>query len=137
MVALTDGKNRSPRLPMSNVPTSFICPALLPPDLTLDKTISLGVLASGSGSNFAALAEAIAAQKLNAQIAERLNDSNFDCPQLARMMGLSEVQLYRKIKALTGQVNGHLHPQRAAGKGLGFAVKHSDERVGSGLCLGL
>jgi phosphoribosylglycinamide formyltransferase-1 len=68
MVALTDGKNRSPRPPMSNVPTSFISPALLPPDLNLDNTISLGVLASGSGSNFAALAEAIAAQKLNAQI---------------------------------------------------------------------
>jgi YesN/AraC family two-component response regulator len=45
--------------------------------------------------------EEVFLQKLNAQIAERLADVQFDGPQLARAMGLSEVQLYRKIKALT------------------------------------
>jgi phosphoribosylglycinamide formyltransferase 1 len=46
---------------------SLISPALQPEDLKLDRTIKLGVMASGSGTNFEALARAIANQELNAQ----------------------------------------------------------------------
>ena len=42
-------------------------------------------------------------EKVRAQIEERLDDSEFDGPGLAKAMLLSEVQLYRKIKALTGK----------------------------------
>jgi phosphoribosylglycinamide formyltransferase-1 len=79
---------------MSNVPTSFISPALLPSDLNLDKTISLGVLASGSGSNFAALAEAIAAQKLNAQIKLLIyNNPQAPVQERARKLGIPSLLL--------------------------------------------
>jgi phosphoribosylglycinamide formyltransferase-1 len=47
---------------------SFISPVLTPEELKLEKTVKLGVMASGSGSNFEVLCEAIASQKLNAQI---------------------------------------------------------------------
>ncbi|MBN8684900.1 MAG: response regulator [Chitinophagales bacterium] len=42
-------------------------------------------------------------QKLVQHIETRLDDSEFDGPRLAQQMLLSEVQLYRKIKALTGK----------------------------------
>lgn len=46
----------------------MISPSLTPESLALNKKIKLGVLASGSGTNFEAVAKAIACQKLNAQI---------------------------------------------------------------------
>jgi signal transduction histidine kinase/CheY-like chemotaxis protein/ligand-binding sensor domain-containing protein len=42
-------------------------------------------------------------EKVRAQIEQRLDDSEFDGPGLAQAMLLSEAQLYRKIKALTGK----------------------------------
>lgn len=42
-------------------------------------------------------------KKIRQHIEQHLADSGFDGPRLARAMLLSEVQLYRKIKALTGK----------------------------------
>jgi signal transduction histidine kinase/DNA-binding response OmpR family regulator/ligand-binding sensor domain-containing protein len=42
-------------------------------------------------------------KKIRLHIEQHLADSGFDGPRLARAMLLSEVQLYRKIKALTGK----------------------------------
>jgi len=41
-------------------------------------------------------------QKIVAQLEQHLDDPDFGVPQLSRKMGLSQSQLYRKIKALTG-----------------------------------
>jgi len=46
----------------------LISPDLSLADIPLEETLSLGVMASGSGSNFAVLAAAIAKKQLNAQI---------------------------------------------------------------------
>ncbi len=46
----------------------LISPEILPKKLPEKKTLKLGILASGSGSNFEAIAEAIKAEKLNAKI---------------------------------------------------------------------
>lgn len=53
---------------MTNPQPSFISPQLSPEQLHLDTTLSLGVMASGSGTNLAALAQAIADKRLNAKI---------------------------------------------------------------------
>jgi len=42
-------------------------------------------------------------KKIREQLEQHLADADFDGPRLARAMLLSEVQLYRKIKALTGK----------------------------------
>lgn len=47
---------------------SFISPQFSLEELQLDKTIKLGIMASGSGTNFEALAQTIEDQRLNAQI---------------------------------------------------------------------
>jgi phosphoribosylglycinamide formyltransferase-1 len=47
---------------------SFISPPVDPAALVLPQPLKLGVLASGSGSNFGAIAQAIADQTLNAKI---------------------------------------------------------------------
>ncbi|MCU0533759.1 MAG: phosphoribosylglycinamide formyltransferase [Hydrococcus sp. Prado102] len=47
---------------------SLVSPTLSPEDLRLDRAIRLGVMASGSGTNFEALAQAIDNRELNAQI---------------------------------------------------------------------
>jgi phosphoribosylglycinamide formyltransferase 1 len=47
---------------------SFISPLLTLEQLKLEKTVKLGVMASGSGSNFEVICEAIANQELNAEI---------------------------------------------------------------------
>ncbi len=47
---------------------SFISPSLPPEKLKLEKTIRLGVMASGSGSNFEAICQAISSKQLNAKI---------------------------------------------------------------------
>lgn len=54
----------------SNVDGSgvLVSPAVGLDTIPQPQTLKLGVLASGSGSNFAAIAQAIAAQRLNAQI---------------------------------------------------------------------
>jgi phosphoribosylglycinamide formyltransferase-1 len=48
---------------------SFVSPHLSCEELKTEKTLKLGVLASGSGTNFEVIANAINQQKLNAQIA--------------------------------------------------------------------
>ncbi len=47
---------------------SFISPLLTPEQLKLEKTVKLGVMASGSGSNFEVICEAIANQQLNGEV---------------------------------------------------------------------
>jgi phosphoribosylglycinamide formyltransferase 1 len=47
---------------------SLVSPAIEPVDFLDDRPVKLGILASGSGSNFAAVAQAITDGKLNAQI---------------------------------------------------------------------
>ncbi len=42
-------------------------------------------------------------QKVRGIIEQDISDSNLDIPQLARNLAMSRTQLYRKIKALTGQ----------------------------------
>ncbi|ACK68943.1 phosphoribosylglycinamide formyltransferase [Gloeothece citriformis PCC 7424] len=53
---------------MTNQLPSFISPQYSLEELPLDKTLKLGVMASGSGTNFEALAQAIADKRLNAKI---------------------------------------------------------------------
>ncbi len=53
---------------MMTISPSLISPDLSLADIPLEETLSLGVMASGSGSNFAVLAAAIAKKQLNAQI---------------------------------------------------------------------
>ncbi len=53
---------------MESVTPSFISPQLSSEDLKLETPLKLGVLASGSGSNFEAIAVAINQQQLNATI---------------------------------------------------------------------
>lgn len=48
--------------------SSLISPQLTQTDLLLEQPLKLGVLASGSGSNFEAIAQAITNKELNAQI---------------------------------------------------------------------
>lgn len=53
---------------MDNSTPSFISPQISSEELKLEKPLKLGILASGSGTNFEAIAKAIGQQKLNAQI---------------------------------------------------------------------
>ena len=53
---------------MENVIPSFISPQLSSEELILETPLKLGVLASGSGTNFEAIASAINQQQLNATI---------------------------------------------------------------------
>ncbi|MEL4895446.1 phosphoribosylglycinamide formyltransferase [Crocosphaera sp. Alani8] len=53
---------------MENVTPNFISPQLSSEDLKLESPLKLGVLASGSGTNFSAIAEAINKKQLNATI---------------------------------------------------------------------
>ncbi len=47
---------------------SLVYPAISPPNKSAQKPIKLGIMASGSGTNFEAVAQAIADKKLNAEI---------------------------------------------------------------------
>ncbi len=53
---------------MENSTPSFISPQISSEDLKLEKPLKLGILASGSGTNFEAIAKAIEQQELNATI---------------------------------------------------------------------
>lgn len=53
---------------MESITPSFISPQLSSEDLKLETPLRLGVLASGSGTNFEAIAKAINQQQLNATI---------------------------------------------------------------------
>ena len=53
---------------LSDPTAMLISPAVPPAQLQLDQSLRLGILASGNGSNFEAVAQAIADRQLNAQI---------------------------------------------------------------------
>ncbi|ACB49777.1 phosphoribosylglycinamide formyltransferase [Crocosphaera subtropica ATCC 51142] len=53
---------------MENLTPSFISPQVSSEDLKLETPLKLGILASGSGTNFEAIADAIKQQELNAKI---------------------------------------------------------------------
>ncbi|EAZ90940.1 phosphoribosylglycinamide formyltransferase [Crocosphaera chwakensis] len=53
---------------MENSTPSFISPQINSEDMKLEKPLRLGILASGSGTNFEAIAKAIDQQQLNATI---------------------------------------------------------------------
>jgi len=55
-------------IPTSNFNSCLISPAISDSNLSQSSPLKLGILASGSGSNFEAIAEAINNQKLNAKI---------------------------------------------------------------------
>ena len=79
---------------MSNFSASFVSPCLSPQDLKLESTISLGVLASGNGSNLSALAQAIADQKLNARIEVVIyNNPEAKVKERARELGIKGILL--------------------------------------------
>jgi phosphoribosylglycinamide formyltransferase 1 len=62
---------------------SLRSPQFQPQSSTSQRPLRLGVLASGSGSNFGAIAEAIASQRLNAQV-QMLIYNNPDAKVIAR-----------------------------------------------------
>ena len=73
---------------MTNIQEKITTPAFISPpisweELKLDTPLKLGVMASGSGSNFAAIAEAIEDKRLNAEI-EVLIYNNPDAKVKAR-----------------------------------------------------
>ncbi len=70
---------------MSSLPAhaSLIAPTLTSQSIQLDQPLKLGVMASGSGSNFAAIAQAIADQQLNAH-SQVLIYNNADAKAAAR-----------------------------------------------------
>ncbi|MCB9285394.1 MAG: helix-turn-helix domain-containing protein [Lewinellaceae bacterium] len=47
-------------------------------------------------------------KKLNRALEENYADENFDIPQLCEALYMSRAQLYRKVKAISGQPIGHL-----------------------------
>jgi len=72
----------------------MISPSLTPESLALNKKIKLGVLASGSGTNFEAVAKEIACQKLNAQIQVLIyNNPEAKVTQKAENLKISAVLL--------------------------------------------
>ncbi len=58
----------SPNLQANFNSSSLVSPLLTPPQIDKEKPVKLGILASGSGSNYKAVAQAIQEGKLNAQI---------------------------------------------------------------------
>ena len=51
-----------------NLTRNLISPLILPQEITLKRTLKLGIMASGSGTNFEAVAQAIKEGKLNGEI---------------------------------------------------------------------
>lgn len=53
---------------LNNSTPCLISPHLTPEEINLEQPVKLGIMASGSGTNFEAIAQAIAQKRLNAQI---------------------------------------------------------------------
>lgn len=68
----------------------------------LDLLISKGTTSTHSHKDNKPNLDVLFLQKLNDQILHHLEDSNFSNAHLAKKMSISESQLFRKIKALTG-----------------------------------
>lgn len=76
---------------------ALISPAIAPEELKLAETLSLGILASGSGSNFAAIAKAIEAGQLNAKIQVLIyNKPKAKAAERAKNLGIPAVLLNHK-----------------------------------------
>ncbi|WP_265263200.1 phosphoribosylglycinamide formyltransferase [Spirulina subsalsa] len=88
---------------------SFISPPLIPEDLRLPETLKLGVLASGSGSNFEAIAHSIAQGQLNAQIQVLIyNKPKAKARERAERLGIPAILLnhrhFRSREALDHEI---------------------------------
>lgn len=74
--------------------SSLISPALTLEDVPLEQTVRLGVMASGTGSNFVAIAEAIGQGRLNAKIAVVIyNNPGAKVRERAKALGIPTVLL--------------------------------------------
>ncbi|WP_204105004.1 MULTISPECIES: phosphoribosylglycinamide formyltransferase [Spirulina sp. CCY15215] len=83
----------------------LISPPIIPEQFQLEETLNLGVLASGSGSNFEAIAQSIAAGKLNARIQVIIyNKPKAKAAERAKNLGIPAVLLdhrhYKSREAL-------------------------------------
>ena len=86
---------------MSNTEQNYLLsPNISWDDVKLEKTIKLGVMASGSGSNFEVIAEAINEGKLNAQICVVIyNNPDAKVKFRAEKLGIKAILLnHRKFK---------------------------------------
>jgi len=73
---------------------SLVSPSVSLSDITLEVPLKLGILASGNGSNFAAVAEAIAQGKLNAHIQVLIyNNPEAKAAQRAQERGIPAILL--------------------------------------------
>lgn len=70
---------------------------------SLQSTYSSGVLAEKLPENGQLDQENEFLQQLRAQIEPEIENAGFTIPQLATAMAMSQIQVYRKLKALTGQ----------------------------------
>ena len=76
---------------------SLVAPAVSLQQINPQKTVKLGILASGSGSNFAAIVEAIKAGKLNAQVSVLIyNNPGAKVALRADSFGIPKVLLNHK-----------------------------------------
>lgn len=76
---------------------ALISPPIVPEEIKLEQTLNLGVLASGSGSNFEAIANAIEAGKLNATIQVLIyNKPKAKAAERAKNLGIPAVLLNHK-----------------------------------------
>jgi phosphoribosylglycinamide formyltransferase 1 len=84
---------------IQNTP-AFISPSVTLEQLPLERTLKLGVLASGSGSNFEAIAQSIQAGKLNAHIQVLIyNNPDAKAAARAECWGIPSVLLdHRQFK---------------------------------------
>lgn len=79
---------------------SLVSPLVSPGDITLEVPIQLGILASGNGSNFEAIAEAVTQAKLNAQIKVLIyNNPKAKAAQRAQNRGIPAVLLNHRDTA--------------------------------------
>lgn len=75
-----------------------------PPTSTLDsQTSTLTDVTPEEQADIEAGADANFLDRLRSKVQEQMNDSDFSVETLASQMGLSRVQLYRKVKLLTGR----------------------------------
>ncbi|PIG93740.1 phosphoribosylglycinamide formyltransferase [Gloeocapsopsis sp. IPPAS B-1203] len=77
---------------------SLVSPSVSLSDITLEVPLKLGILASGNGSNFAAVAEAIAQGKLNAHIQVLIyNNPEAKAAQRAQERGIPAILLNHRV----------------------------------------
>lgn len=93
----------------SDASPSLISPQLSPSELELNPPLKLGIMASGSGSNFEAIAQAIADGVLNAQIPVLIyNNPNAKVKERAQRWQVPAVLLnhreYKKREDLDGAI---------------------------------